>query len=68
MSVLKKISNRLKLTSQIFLTGSVETRAVRSIPEISVEEIAEIKTFFPMKKYFITGHPRSGTTLATRLI
>ncbi|MEW6715897.1 MAG: sulfotransferase [Chloroflexota bacterium] len=38
------------------------------MPPISPEEVAEAKTFFPLKKFFIFGHARSGTTLLTRLI
>lgn len=40
----------------------------REIPEINQEEIAEAKDFFPMEKFFIFGHARSGTTLLTRLV
>ncbi len=38
------------------------------IPAISPEEVAEAKSFFPMEKFFIFGHARSGTTLLTRLV
>jgi len=40
----------------------------RDIPSISAEEVAEAKTFFPLEKFFIFGHARSGTTMLTRLI
>jgi LPS sulfotransferase NodH len=43
----------------------VETR---TIPSISSEEVAEAKEFFPMEKFFILGHARSGTTLLVRLV
>jgi hypothetical protein len=43
-----------------------ETR--REIPPISEEEVAEAKSFFPLDKYFIFGHARSGTTMLARLI
>jgi hypothetical protein len=35
---------------------------------LSGEELNEIKHFFPLMKYFIFGHARSGTTLLARLI
>jgi hypothetical protein len=39
----------------------------RDIPPITPEEVAEAKAFFPMEKFFIYGHARSGTTLLARL-
>ena len=38
------------------------------IPSITPEEIAEVRDFFPMEKFFIFGHSRSGNTLLMRLI
>lgn len=32
------------------------------------EEVAEARQFFPLGKFFIFGHARSGTTLLTRLV
>jgi len=40
----------------------------RDIPSITQEEVAEAKAFFPLAKFFIFGHARSGTTLLTRLV
>jgi hypothetical protein len=40
----------------------------RGIPAISEEEVAEARQFFPLDKFFIFGHARSGTTMLTRLI
>ncbi len=40
----------------------------REIPPISEEEVAEAKSFFPLDKFFIFGHARSGTTMLARLI
>lgn len=39
-----------------------------SLPDLSEEELIEIKHFFPLNKFFIFGHARSGTTLLARLI
>jgi hypothetical protein len=38
------------------------------MPAITTDEVAEAKTFFPMDKFFIFGHARSGTTVLVRLI
>lgn len=40
----------------------------RDVPAITLEEIEEIKAFFPREKYFIYGHARSGTTILARVI
>jgi LPS sulfotransferase NodH len=67
--------NRIKAATRILLKGIppngdlYRQRPRRSdIPSISAEEVAEAKAFFPMEKFFIFGHARSGTTLLTRLI
>jgi hypothetical protein len=43
-------------------------RAEQEIPPINADEVLEARSFFPMEKFFIFGHARSGTTLLTRLI
>ncbi|MCS6908400.1 MAG: sulfotransferase [Anaerolineales bacterium] len=43
-------------------------REAAVLPPLSDEELAEIKRFFPMPKFFIFGHARSGTTLLARLV
>ena len=61
---------RLTLALQILLRGethSADTMS-RAIPAISAEEVAEARSFFPMEKFFIFGHARSGTTMLTRLV
>jgi hypothetical protein len=51
------------------LHGEGVPPAVRAeIPSITPEEIQEAREFFPMPKFFIFGHARSGTTLLARLI
>lgn len=63
------IFTRFKTAARILLKGLPPERQVRTdIPEISAEEVAEAKAFFPLDKFFIFGHARSGTTLLTRLI
>jgi hypothetical protein len=44
------------------------TQKRAQIPAIIPEDIAEARAFFPLDKFFIFGHARSGTTLLTRLI
>ncbi len=62
-----RIKRRLEITWQVFRRGRIEPFASRQIPAITPEEVAEMKTFFPMEKFFIFGHARSGTTLLVRL-
>ena len=66
--MIEKIVHRLRLTAQVFLTGQFPEHATREVPAISSEEVAEFKAFFPLEKFFIFGHARSGTTLLTRLV
>ncbi len=66
--MLKRIKRRLSNTFQVLLTGQLESSKTRSIPAITLDEVAEAKEFFPMEKFFIFGHARSGTTLLTRLV
>jgi hypothetical protein len=66
--MIDRIINRLKNTAQVFLTGRISSDEKRDVPAITAEEVAEFKTFFPLDKFFIFGHARSGTTLLTRLI
>jgi len=41
---------------------------LKELKPIADQELAEIKHLFPLPKYFILGHGRSGTTLLARLI
>lgn len=64
---------RLALAARVLFRGQLPTlTAARpqrgEIPAISPEEVAEAKFFFPLEKFFIFGHARSGTTLLTRLV
>ncbi len=65
---ISKITNRLKRTTQVLLTGQLHIGKRGEVPPISPEEVAEFKEFFPLDKFFLYGHARSGTTLLTRLI
>jgi hypothetical protein len=59
--------SRFKSAARILLRGDSKKKKRNPIPAITVEEVAEIKQFFPREKFFIFGHARSGTTLLMRL-
>ena len=60
---------RFKLATTILIKGAAPDVTHRElIPPITLEEVAEARQFFPMEKFFIFGHARSGTTLLTRLV
>lgn len=62
------IFTRLKLAGRALLKGQPAPGSRRQVPAITPEEVAEAKAFFPLEKFFIFGHARSGTTLLTRLV
>ncbi len=62
------MSKRISRALRVLLTGQAQPTDQREIPQITPEDLAEIKQFFPMPKFFIFGHARSGTTLLARLI
>ena len=59
--------DRIKRSARVLLKGEPQKRTRALIPAITAEEIVEIKQFFPLDKFFIFGHARSGTTLLVRL-
>lgn len=66
--MLRKIKQRLGLVMRVTRYGHLGAGQPEPLQPITPEEIAEIKTFFPMDKFFVFGHARSGTTLLARLI
>lgn len=62
------MSSRLTRAFRLLTTGQADQNELREIPAINAEDLAEIKLFFPMPKFFIFGHARSGTTLLARLV
>ena len=60
--------SRFKNAARILLRGDSKKKNRNPIPEITEEELAEIKQFFPREKFFSLGHARSGTTLLMRLL
>src|SRR5512145_1117840 len=59
--------SRFRSAARILIKGEAKKQKRNPIPAITVEEVAEIKQFFPREKFFIFGHARSGTTLLMRL-
>jgi hypothetical protein len=60
--------NRLVLAGNTLLKGGLPSQGRNPIPAITPEEVANAREFFPLDKFFIFGHARSGTTLLTRLV
>jgi len=63
-----EIRSRITLAGKALLGKSAPRQSRKDIPSITEAEIAEIKSFFPLAKFFIFGHARSGTTVLVRLI
>jgi hypothetical protein len=59
--------SRFKSALRIIIKGDPKKNKRSPIPDITAEEVAEIRQFFPREKFFILGHARSGTTLLMRL-
>lgn len=59
---------RLRQAAKLIVSGEKPQASAREIPAITAAEVAEAKEFFPMDKFFIFGHARSGTTMLARLI
>ncbi len=60
--------SRFRSAARILLKGDSKRKKRNPIPDITAEEVAEIRQFFPREKFFIFGHARSGTTLLMRLV
>lgn len=63
-----KMRQRLSDAWAVLVHGAKIVRKRTAIPSITEEEIEEVKAFFPMDKFFIFGHSRSGNTLLMRLV
>jgi hypothetical protein len=63
------LQQRLRRSVSILIRGEEKPASpALSIPPLTQADVAEIREFFPMQKYFILGHARSGTTLLARLV
>src|SRR6202142_4174016 len=63
-----ELFTRIRTALRILLKGEPKKNQRNPIPAITLDEVAEIKQFFPREKFFIFGHARSGTTLLMRLV
>jgi Sulfotransferase family len=63
-----ELFTRIRKAAHILFKGEPKKNKRNPIPDITPEEVAEIKQFFPREKFFIFGHARSGTTLLMRLV
>jgi hypothetical protein len=66
--MLRNVKKRIGLAARALQNGEAAARPRREVPPIQAEDLPEVKAFFPMEKFFIFGHARSGTTLLTRLV
>ncbi len=63
-----ELFTRIRKAARILIKGEPKKNKRNPIPDITSEEVTEIKQFFPREKFFIFGHARSGTTLLMRLV
>lgn len=59
---------RISQAVKILRYGDDQVSINEDFPSLTPQEVVEAKSFFPMPKFFIFGHARSGTTLFARLI
>jgi len=59
---------RFRNAARVLLRGEAREGRKTPVPDITPQELREIKKFFPRDKFFILGHARSGTTLLMRLL
>lgn len=62
------MKQRFRDAWDVLAHGAKVARKRSSIPSVTAEDIADAKMFFPMDKFFILGHSRSGNTLLMRLV
>jgi hypothetical protein len=67
MNIPQTPRQRIALALRILLGIKVSKQARQDIPAITPKEVSEARTFFPLDKFFIFGHARSGTTMLARL-
>lgn len=67
-STFRKIIHRLELGWHAFRHGSMPEADSLKLQPLTDEDLSEIRSIFPLEKFFIFGHARSGTTLLARLI
>ncbi|HEX9618408.1 MAG TPA: sulfotransferase [Anaerolineales bacterium] len=66
--MLGNVKKRIGMAARALRNGQAQAPPRRQVPPIQAADVLEVKAFFPMEKFFIFGHARSGTTLLTRLV
>ncbi|HVN15664.1 MAG TPA: sulfotransferase, partial [Anaerolineales bacterium] len=64
----RRLKQRLRDAWSVLAHGAKVVQKRADLPSLTPEEIADVKEFFPMDKFFIFGHSRSGNTLLMRLV
>ena len=64
----ESIINRTKSAALILFGKQPPRNRIEPIPGITSKDVEEVRAFFTMRKFFILGHARSGTTMLARLI
>jgi len=62
------LKHRISLAIRVLRGRNLPRQARNEIPAITPQEVAEARKFFPLDKFFIFGHARSGTTVLARLV
>lgn len=62
-----RIRQRFSLAYHALRFGEIPRPKRGEMRAITAEEVAEARAFFPIEKFFIFGHARSGTTVLARL-
>jgi hypothetical protein len=62
------MKKKLSLAYRIFVKNEFSRPVRKTVPPITLEQVMEIRAFFPLDKFFIFGHARSGTTILARLV
>jgi len=68
LSLPEKLQQRVRLAYHVARYGKLPEPESIINPYLSKQELSEIKSIFPLSKFFIYGHARSGTTLIARLV
>lgn len=59
------IMRRLKAAARVLIQPE---QVVASAAGLTEAQVKQVRSFFPLEKFFILGHARSGTTLLARLV
>lgn len=66
--ILRTLIKRINWSWQVLRHGKISKEKTTVFLPLAEEDLQEIYSVYPMPKFFIFGHARSGTTLLSRLI